>query len=151
MAREVAYDKIMAKAMVGVGIADVATIDRINILQATLQAMRDAICGAPLPARPRARRRQPGAAARLRHPHRDRGGRFVGSVAAASIIAKVTRDRIMCALHEACPGYDFHQHKGYGTPEHRAALERLGVSPHHRLSFAPVAERAARGPVLAVA
>ena len=72
-------------------------------------------------------------------------------VAAASIIAKVTRDRIMCALHDACPGYDFHQHKGYGTPEHRAALERLGVSPHHRLSFAPVAERAARGPVLAVA
>jgi ribonuclease HII len=75
------------------------------------------------------------------------------SVAAASIIAKVTRDRIMCALDETCPGYDFHQHKGYGTPEHRAALERLGVSPHHRLSFAPVAERAARDNpvVLAVA
>jgi ribonuclease HII len=65
-------------------------------------------------------------------------GRIV-SIAAASIIAKVTRDRLMCALAEVCPGYGFEQHKGYSVPEHLEALDRLGPSAHHRSFFAPVA------------
>jgi ribonuclease HII len=135
MAREVAYDKIMAKAMVGIGIADVATIDRINILQATLQAMRDAIRA--LPCLPDLALVDGDRAPALDCAIRTviEGDALSVSVAAASIIAKVTRDRIMCALDETCPGYDFHQHKGYGTPEHRAALKRLGPSCMHRMSF----------------
>jgi ribonuclease HII len=63
---------------------------------------------------------------------------LVLSIAAASIIAKVTRDRLMCALAQDCPGYGFEQHKGYAVPEHLAALSRLGPSAHHRRFFAPV-------------
>jgi ribonuclease HII len=144
IAREVAYEKIMARALVGIGVADVATIDRINILQATLLAMREAVRALPCP--PELALVDGNRAPELDCAVRTviEGDALSVSVAAASIIAKVTRDRIMCALDLVCPGYDFHQHKGYGTPEHRAALERLGVSVHHRMSFAPVAERAAR-------
>ena len=60
------------------------------------------------------------------------------SIAAASIIAKVTRDRLMCALAQQCQGYGFESHKGYAVPEHLEALDRLGPSPHHRSFFAPV-------------
>jgi ribonuclease HII len=60
------------------------------------------------------------------------------SIAAASIIAKVTRDRMMIALAREMPGYGFERHKGYGTPEHQDALRRLGVTAHHRRSFSPV-------------
>ena len=60
------------------------------------------------------------------------------SIAAASVIAKVTRDRLMIQLHERFPQYNFARHKGYGTPEHLAALEQHGPSPVHRQSFAPV-------------
>ena len=60
------------------------------------------------------------------------------SIAAASIIAKVTRDRLMIDLDRECPGYGFAQHKGYGTPEHQEALARLGPSVHHRRSFEPI-------------
>jgi ribonuclease HII len=60
------------------------------------------------------------------------------SIAAASIIAKVTRDRLMSALALDCPGYGFENHKGYAVPEHREALDRLGPSIHHRRFFAPV-------------
>jgi ribonuclease HII len=64
-------------------------------------------------------------------------GRSV-SIAAASIIAKVTRDRMMVALHDAHPGYNWRSNKGYGTPEHYAGLKAHGVTPHHRRSFAPI-------------
>jgi ribonuclease HII len=67
-----------------------------------------------------------------------KGDARCASVAAASIIAKVTRDRLMCALDERFPGYGLAEHKGYATPEHREALRRLGYSTIHRLSFAPV-------------
>jgi ribonuclease HII len=60
------------------------------------------------------------------------------SIAAASIVAKVTRDRMMIALAREVPGYGFERHKGYGTPEHQDAVRRLGVSPHHRRSWSPV-------------
>jgi ribonuclease HII len=66
------------------------------------------------------------------------GDGLVMSIAAASIIAKVTRDRLMCALAQDCPGYGFESHKGYGVPEHLAALNRLGPTVHHRRLFAPV-------------
>lgn len=67
------------------------------------------------------------------------GDRNVLSIAAASVLAKVTRDRIMIALHKRFPQYGFDRHKGYGTPEHQRALERFGPSPLHRRSFAPIA------------
>src|SRR6202795_4756342 len=66
------------------------------------------------------------------------GDGLVVSIAAASIIAKVTRDRLMCALAQDCPGYGFESHKGYAVPEHLEALGRLGPSVHHRRLFAPV-------------
>ena len=66
------------------------------------------------------------------------GDGIVLSIAAASIVAKVTRDRLMCALAQDCPGYGFEQHKGYGVPEHLDALNRLGPTIHHRSFFAPV-------------
>src|SRR6266700_4597339 len=66
------------------------------------------------------------------------GDGIVMSIAAASIIAKVTRDRLMCALARECPGYGFESQKGYAVPEHREALDRLGPSIHHRRFFAPV-------------
>ena len=66
------------------------------------------------------------------------GDGLVLSIAAASIIAKVTRDRLMCALAQDCPGYGFESHKGYAVPEHLEALSRLGPSAHHRRFFAPV-------------
>jgi ribonuclease HII len=72
------------------------------------------------------------------------GDGLVLSIAAASIVAKVTRDRLMCALAQDCPGYGFEQHKGYSVPEHLAALDRLGPSIHHRRFFAPVAAARAK-------
>jgi ribonuclease HII len=66
------------------------------------------------------------------------GDGLVLSIAAASIVAKVTRDRLMCKLAQDCPGYGFESHKGYAVPEHLDALGRLGPSPHHRSFFAPV-------------
>ena len=66
------------------------------------------------------------------------GDGLVMSIAAASIIAKVSRDRLMCKLAQDCPGYGFEQHKGYSVPEHLEALDRLGPSVHHRRFFAPV-------------
>jgi ribonuclease HII len=66
------------------------------------------------------------------------GDGLVVSIAAASIIAKVTRDRLMRALAQDCPGYGFESHKGYGVPEHLDALDRLGPTVHHRRLFAPV-------------
>jgi ribonuclease HII len=66
------------------------------------------------------------------------GDGLVLSIAAASIIAKVTRDRLMCALALDCPGYGFESHKGYAVPEHLEALDRLGPTVHHRRFFAPV-------------
>jgi ribonuclease HII len=68
------------------------------------------------------------------------GDAKVASIAAASIVAKVTRDRLMDDLARSFPAYGFERHKGYGTPEHREAIRRHGVSPEHRRSFAPIRE-----------
>lgn len=137
--REVVYTRIFATALaVGVGIADTGRIDRDNILNATMWAMAQSI--AALKLRPRLALVDGNRCPRLALPARPivKGDAKCLSIAAASIIAKVTRDRMMVELAERCPGYGFERHKGYGTPEHQDAIRRLGVTAHHRRSFKPV-------------
>ena len=137
--REALYLKICASAQVAVAFGSTARIDRDNILQASLWALARAVKA--LPVRPRL----------VFVDGRDRidagcdceavisGDALVVSIAAASIVAKVTRDRLMMRLGAAHPGYGFERHMGYCVPEHFAALARLGPTIHHRRSFAPVA------------
>ncbi len=121
-----------------IGVSDVDVIDRYNILRATWRAMQLALDGLYI------------------HPDHVlvdglrvpligvkqtaivKGDAKSFSIAAASVIAKVTRDRMMLKVHEQYPQYNFARHKGYGTPEHLAALDQYGPSPVHRQSFAPV-------------
>lgn len=137
-AREDLFPLILASAKVGIGIADVVRIDRDNILNATMWAMAEAV--AALPVAPRLvlvdGNRSPKLAAEVRTIVK--GDARCLSIAAASIVAKVTRDRMMVALGAALPRYGFERHKGYGTPEHQAALAVHGVTEHHRRSFKPV-------------
>jgi ribonuclease HII len=137
--RERLYDLILAKAHVSVAIASRARIDRMNILRASLWAMSRALAG--LPCRPDhvlvdGRDLPTGLACP--------GEAIIGgdglsvSIAAASIVAKVTRDRLMGAMGRAYPDYGFERHMGYGTALHLDALGRYGPCPHHRRSFAPV-------------
>ncbi len=137
-ARELLFPRIMATARVGVGIASVGRIDRDNILNATLWAMAEAV--AKLPMLPRLALIDGNKAPRLRCQTRTlvKGDARCLSIAAASIIAKVTRDRLMVETSRTFPGYGFENHKGYGTPEHRSAIDRLGVTEIHRRSFKPV-------------
>jgi len=126
---------------VALGIADVAEIDRLNILQASFLAMRRAV--EALPQLPDA----VVADGKLVPPLPCPTTAVVGgdaaslSIAAASIVAKVHRDAIMAGLAEAFPVYGWERNAGYGTHEHRTALMRHGVTPHHRTSFAPVRTR----------
>src|ERR1700687_1694097 len=136
--REELFEEICATASFAVAFASPARIDRDNILRPSLWALARAVHAlAEMP----------------RHVFvdgRDRldvacdceavigGDGLVVSIAAASIIAKVTRDRLMCALAQDCPGYGFESHKGYSVPEHLEALDRLGPTVHHRRFFAPV-------------
>jgi len=139
--RERLYDVIMQHALaVGVGIGSVEIIDERNILQATKYAMREAIVR--LTPSPQALLLDAIYLHDIELPQRSiiKGDALCLSIAAASIIAKVTRDRIMVELHELFPVYSFAQNKGYGTPEHLAALREHGACPHHRQSFAPVRE-----------
>ena len=136
--REELYLAIRARGLVGVGIASVEEIDRVNILQATFIAMRIAI-GA-LVDEPEIvlidGNRCP--AINQRAVPVIEGDRLCPSIAAASIIAKVTRDRLMRELAADFPGYHWHNNKGYGTPAHAQAIGQLGVTCHHRQSFAPI-------------
>jgi ribonuclease HII len=136
--RETVYARICASSRIGVGIAEVTRIDRDNILAATLWAMSEAVSA--LAERPRLVLIDGNKAPRLGCDTRAivKGDAKCLSIAAASIVAKVTRDRLMCDLARAHPGYGFERHKGYGTPEHKAALVRLGVTALHRRSFRPV-------------
>ena len=136
--REVLYGRIKATAIVGVGIADVKRIDRDNILYATMWAMADAV--ARLPVTPKLAVIDGNRAPKLGCDARTlvKGDARCLSIAAASIIAKVTRDRMMIALSAKHPGYGFERHKGYGTAEHHDAIRRLGVTVHHRRSFRAV-------------
>ena len=125
-------------ARVSVGLASAEEIDQINILQATYLAMRRAFDG--LPERPVAALIDGNQAPDLPCPIEMiiDGDAYVASISAASIIAKVERDRIMVQLCAAHPGYGFAKHKGYGTPEHQKALAELGPCAIHRRSFKPV-------------
>jgi len=138
-AREDAYGRIIDIAIgVGVGEASVDEIDLVNIRQATHLAMARAIRALPLAAQ--FALVDGNDAPALPCPCEtlvEGDGRSV-SIAAASIIAKVTRDRMMRALHEEFPGYGWYNNKGYSTEEHLSALSRLGPCRHHRRSFAPV-------------
>jgi len=126
-------------ARIGVGSASVEEIDSINILQASLLAMARAVeVLGESPAIALVDGNQP---PRLPCPVRTvvGGDGLSLSIAAASVVAKVTRDRQMAELARAHPGFGWERNAGYGTPEHHAALMRLGPTPHHRRSFAPVA------------
>ena len=140
-ARERLYDVILQHALaVSVGFGSVELIDQRNILQATKYAMRSALEQLSLP--PQALLLDAILLYDISLPQRSliKGDVRCLSIAAASIIAKVTRDRLMLQLHEQYPHYGFDQHKGYGTPAHLAALYKYGVTPIHRQSFAPVRE-----------
>lgn len=137
--RERLFERIMKTALaVGVGIGEVDRIDRDNILAATMWAMAEAM--AKLPCKPRLALIDGNRAPRLACQARTivKGDAKCLSIAAASIVAKVTRDRMMIEFAREMPGYGFERHKGYGTPEHRAALTRLGLTAQHRRSFKPV-------------
>ena len=136
--REALFDPIMATARVGIGIAEADRIDRDNILAATLWAMAEAVAQlGDVSLALVDGNRSPKLSCKVTT--------IVGgdarclSIAAASVIAKVTRDRIMLAHDTAFPQYGFARHKGYGTAIHAAALAQHGASPIHRKSFAPIA------------
>ena len=141
--REALFAALCETARFGVGAASVAEIDRLNVLAAALLAMRRAITrlgvvpahvlvdGNRMPALPCPATTVVG------------GDRRSLSIAAASIVAKVTRDRLMARLARRYPGFGWEHNAGYGTPQHRASLAAIGVTPHHRRSFAPVASRLA--------
>ncbi len=142
LTRERLYNVIYQHALaVGIGFGSVELIDERNILQATKQAMRNALT--QLSISPQALLLDALLLKDIALPQRSliKGDCRSLSIAAASIIAKVTRDRFMLQLHEQYPCYGFAQHKGYGTAMHLAALQEYGVTPHHRRSFAPVRER----------
>jgi len=135
------FDIIMQQAVsVGVGISDSQTVDRINILQATLRAMESAVASLTP---------QPDCllidgisktALQIHQKTIKKGDSLCLSIAAASIIAKVTRDRMMEAYDREYPGYGFAGHKGYGSASHMAAIAALGPTPIHRLTFRGVKE-----------
>ncbi len=134
--REELYDIIMEKAVaVGIGMASPARIDEINILQATYEAMREAI--SKLSVRPDLLLNDavtiPGVD--IRQVPIIKGDAKSISVGAASIVAKVTRDRMMVEYDKIMPEYGFASNKGYGSAEHIAALKKVGPSPIHRASF----------------
>lgn len=124
-----------------VGRAEVHEIDTLNILHATMLAMQRAVAGLTLT--PALVQVDGNRLPSLSCPAEAivKGDAKVAAISAASILAKVTRDAEMEQLHRQYPGYGFDIHKGYPTPTHLAALERLGVSPIHRRSFAPVRSR----------
>ena len=134
--REDLYGSILSKALgVGIGIIGQEEIDRLNILQATLKAMVIAVQNLLVP--PDLILIDGPQSLRLpvsQKPIR-KGDQLSNSIAAASIIAKVTRDRMMLEWHEKYPRYNFAKHKGYGTKEHRRAIKKFGVCELHRKTF----------------
>jgi ribonuclease HII len=137
--RESLFDLINKEAIaVGIGIVPPQVIDSVNILKATRMAMMQAV--EKLPVQPSFLLIDRLGLSQCPIPQRGitRGDKLCLSIACASIIAKVTRDRMMEEFDQAYPGYGFAQHKGYGTGSHLSCLQKLGPSPIHRLYFAPV-------------
>lgn len=140
--RDILFDVIQDCALIGVGEADVTEIDRLNILQATFLAMKRAFetllkKGAVDWALVDGNQRPP---LSCQIQCIVKGDQKSLSIAAASVIAKVTRDRHMSALALTSPGYGWERNAGYGTAEHLAAIHRLGITTHHRRSFSPIAD-----------
>jgi len=136
--RKKAFEEIISKTDVGIGIVSHQTIDKINIYNATILAMEKAVGSLPL--KPdillidgRVPLNLP-----LRQQYIINGDGQSCSIAAASIIAKVTRDKIMEGYAKRYPQYGFREHKGYGTKKHFSALEKFGPTPIHRFSYAPL-------------
>ena len=142
--REELFSIITATAQTAIGIISVDIIDRDNILAATMAAMKKAVenLGVPPAIALIDGNRAPQLSCRTQTIIG--GDERCLSIAAASIIAKVTRDRIMTEIDRDYPAWGFASHKGYGTKAHKQALEQYGVCPHHRRSFAPVRDLLAR-------
>lgn len=157
--REKVFDFVMENFHVGIGVCDHQTIDRINILEASFLAMKKAINSLervisnfqfPISSEFPMNNLKNAKKIILLDGNKQipnfsgeqkaivSGDKLVKSISAASIVAKVTRDRMMLELHEKYPEYGFDKHKGYGTKFHMDALLRHGASPIHRRSFAPV-------------
>ncbi len=140
-AREELYEKIVAVAVAWrVAVIPVVYIDQCGVGRANMSALRKAVLGLPHPADHVLSDAFDLAPFLIPCTPVIRGDATVYCIAAASILAKVTRDRLMRTLHRELPRYNFAQHKGYGTPEHSRAIARHGPSAHHRASFAPIAE-----------
>jgi ribonuclease HII len=139
--REAVAIKLRKKAIYALGEASVEEIDRFNILRATFMAMRRAF--EQLPVQPQHAiidgNMKPGLP--CEETTIIEGDHLSYSIAAASILAKVARDKMMRELHCDHPIYGWETNVGYGTPEHRAAIEAYGLTPHHRVSFKPVYEQ----------
>ena len=136
--REALFPQIMSQALVGIGAASVCEIDQLNILHATMLAMRRAVEGLRL--KPSLVQVDGNRVPPLAVPAQAivKGDAKVQAISAASILAKVHRDRLCDELHQAFPQYGFDGHKGYPTADHIAALRQHGATPHHRRSFGPV-------------
>ncbi len=146
-AREALFPRIQAEARAwSIVLVHAEEIDRLNILRATLEGMRRAVAAlgiAPCRVLVDGNRLPPGLGAPAEAIVK--GDARIAAISAASILAKVARDRWMLDLHGAYPGYGFAAHKGYPTPDHLDALRRLGPCPAHRRSFAPVRDALSPG------
>jgi len=136
-ARAACGEALAQFALIGFGAASVAEIDRLNILRATFLAMRRALLALPVKVDAALVDGNRAPALPCRVATLVGGDGLSLSVAAASVVAKLARDRLMGRLAERYPGYGWATNVGYATPEHRAAIVRLGFTPHHRLSFQP--------------
>ena len=139
--REELFEIIFSKASgVGIGIVGQEEIDLLNILQATLKAMAVAIESLPIPPDFVLIDGLQGLSIPVPQKPIRKGDQLSNSIAAASIVAKVTRDRMMLEWHQKYPQYNFARHKGYGTKEHRQAIQRFGICELHRKTFRGVKE-----------
>ena len=139
--REELYKIILSKALgVGIGVVGQEEIDLLNIFQATLKAMALAIENLPIPPDFILIDGPHGLELSIPQKPIRKGDQLSNSIAAASIVAKVTRDRMMLECHQKYPQYNFAKHKGYGTKEHRRAIEKFGVCELHRKTFRGVKE-----------
>jgi ribonuclease HII len=148
--REAIFGRLQKVARIGVGMASVEEIDQINIYWARMLAMTRAV--EALEFEPAWVLVDGNATPRWQRPSKAiiAGDAKCRSIAAASIVAKVTRDRIMAEYAATYPGYGWERNRGYPTPEHFRALDTLGLTPLHRRSFAPIRERSAQAMTLSL-
>ncbi len=136
--REIAYEEILKKSIFSVGVISHKLIDRLNIRQATIMAMKRAVLNLSVLPDYLLVDGRVSIKLSLKSESIIKGDTKILSIACASIVAKVTRDRIMQKYHKSFPDYGFNKHKGYGTREHLRALKELGPCRIHRFSFKPL-------------